>query len=166
MIWLFPYHIPYQPSTNIGVSGWYAKKSFFPIAEGGTKILGYFVWKITILRQKIIFSSILGGRAPGAPLPESAPVIFSIYHFKKMEQNATILINEPTPLPGLPKIPLIVLLGKGTYRHSHWWNRDCLTFLNTWVHPDWVPEADLEGGVRGVPPLKMPFFYFRILIAP
>jgi hypothetical protein len=29
------------------------------------------------------------------------------------------LINEPTPLPGLPKIPLIVLLGKGTYRHIH-----------------------------------------------
>jgi hypothetical protein len=31
------------------------------------KILGYFVWKITILRQKIIFFPILGGRAPGAP---------------------------------------------------------------------------------------------------
>jgi hypothetical protein len=36
-------------------------------AEGGAKILGYFVWKITILRQKILFFSILGGRAPGAP---------------------------------------------------------------------------------------------------
>jgi hypothetical protein len=31
------------------------------------KFLGYFVWKITILRQKILFFSILGGRAPGAP---------------------------------------------------------------------------------------------------
>jgi hypothetical protein len=44
----------------------------FPIAEGGAKILGYFVWKITILHQKIIFFPILGGgRAP----PESAPAI-------------------------------------------------------------------------------------------
>ena len=39
-------------------------------AEGGTKILGYFVWKITILCQKIIFSSNFrggGGRARCAP---------------------------------------------------------------------------------------------------
>ena len=71
-------------------------------AEGGMKILGYFVWKNSILRQKIIFFPIVeggaknigvfrvknhdftpknhfffqfqGGRAPGAPpLPESAP---------------------------------------------------------------------------------------------
>jgi hypothetical protein len=33
------------------------------------KCLGYFVWKITILLQKIIFFPILGGRAPGAPPP-------------------------------------------------------------------------------------------------
>ena len=32
-------------------------------AEGGTKLLGYFVWKITILRQKIIFFSIAEGGA-------------------------------------------------------------------------------------------------------
>jgi hypothetical protein len=38
------------------------------------KILGYFVWKITIIHQKIIFFPILGGRAPGAPPPGSAPV--------------------------------------------------------------------------------------------
>ena len=31
------------------------------------KFLGYFVWKITILRKQIIFFPILGGRAPGAP---------------------------------------------------------------------------------------------------
>jgi hypothetical protein len=31
------------------------------------KFLGYFVWKITILRQKIIFFPILGGRAGWAP---------------------------------------------------------------------------------------------------
>jgi hypothetical protein len=33
------------------------------------KFLGYFVWKITILRQKIIFFTFLGGRAPGASPP-------------------------------------------------------------------------------------------------
>ena len=35
-------------------------------AEGGAQNFGvrYFVWKITILRQKIIFFPILGGRAP------------------------------------------------------------------------------------------------------
>ena len=36
-------------------------------------MLGYFVWKITILRQKIIFFPILGGRTPGARPPGSAP---------------------------------------------------------------------------------------------
>ena len=45
-------------------------------AEGAAKILGYFVWKITILRQKIIFFPILGGaRAGCAPPPGSAPGI-------------------------------------------------------------------------------------------
>ena len=31
------------------------------------KILGYFVWKITILCQKILFFQILGGGGGGAP---------------------------------------------------------------------------------------------------
>ena len=47
---------------------------FFPIAEGGAKFLGYFVWKITILRKKIIFFPILGGRVPGAPPPLDPPL--------------------------------------------------------------------------------------------
>jgi hypothetical protein len=38
------------------------------------KCLGYFMWKITILRQKIIFFPILGGRAPGAPPPLTPPL--------------------------------------------------------------------------------------------
>ena len=33
---------------------------------GGRKYLGYFVWKITILRQKILFFPMLGGVAPDA----------------------------------------------------------------------------------------------------
>jgi hypothetical protein len=42
----------------------YAKKSyFFQLRRDARKYLGYFVWKITILRQKIIFSPILGGPA-------------------------------------------------------------------------------------------------------
>ena len=32
-------------------------------------VLGYFVWKITILREKIIFFPILGGDAGCAPSP-------------------------------------------------------------------------------------------------
>jgi hypothetical protein len=35
---------------------------FFPIAEGGAKFLGYFVWKITILRKKYHIFSNCGGR--------------------------------------------------------------------------------------------------------
>ena len=38
------------------------------MAEGGAKILGYFVWKITILRQKILFFSILVGVRSGCKL--------------------------------------------------------------------------------------------------
>ena len=56
-------------------SRFYAKKSyFFQLRREARKYLGYFVWKITILRQKIIFFPISGGgwgvaRAPGAPPP-------------------------------------------------------------------------------------------------
>jgi hypothetical protein len=42
---------------------------FFQWRREARKYLGYFVWKITILRQKIIFFPILGGaRAGCAPL--------------------------------------------------------------------------------------------------
>ena len=50
-------------------SRFYAKKSyFFQLRREARKILGYFVWKITILRQKIIFFPILGDKVyPGTP---------------------------------------------------------------------------------------------------
>jgi hypothetical protein len=50
-------------------SRFYAKKSdFFQWRREARKFLGYFVWKITILRQKIIFFPILGGGGrTGAP---------------------------------------------------------------------------------------------------
>jgi hypothetical protein len=57
----------------------------FSIAEGGVKILGYFVWKITILCQKIIFfSNFRGGARRVPPPPESAHVqyIKQIYFSK------------------------------------------------------------------------------------
>ena len=38
-------------------------------AEEARKFLGYFVWKITILRQKIIFFPILGGARAGCAPP-------------------------------------------------------------------------------------------------
>jgi hypothetical protein len=41
-------------------------------AEGGAKILGYFVWKITILRQKIIFF----------PIAEGGTKIFGVFRVK------------------------------------------------------------------------------------
>jgi hypothetical protein len=49
-------------------SRYYAKKSyiFFQLRREARTFLGYFVWKITILRQKIIFFSNFreGGGAP------------------------------------------------------------------------------------------------------
>ena len=45
------------------------KIKIFQLPREARKFLRYFVWKITILRQKIIFFPILEGRAPGAPPP-------------------------------------------------------------------------------------------------
>ena len=59
-------------------SRFYIKKSyFFQLRREARKFLGYFVWKITILRQKIIFFLILGGggpRAGCAPPPLNPPL--------------------------------------------------------------------------------------------
>ena len=54
---------------------------FFPIVEGGAKMFRVFVWKITILRQKIIFFSILGGSALPPPLdpPLWSPTLSAIW---------------------------------------------------------------------------------------
>jgi hypothetical protein len=47
-------------------------------AEGGANILGYFVWKITILRKKNhIFSYFRGARAGCAPHPGYALVVYN-----------------------------------------------------------------------------------------
>ena len=51
------------------------------------KLLGYFVWKITILRQQILFFPILGGGGrrippPPPPRPGSAPAMLCRIMFK------------------------------------------------------------------------------------
>ena len=62
-------------------------------AEGAAKILGYFVWKITILRQKIIFFPILGGaRAGCAPPPWIRPwYSLTLIYYKN---NVSIQIQQ------------------------------------------------------------------------
>jgi hypothetical protein len=63
-------------------SRFYAKKSYFSqLRREARKFWGYFVWKITILRQKIYFFPILGGARAGCapPPPGSAPVILDFF---------------------------------------------------------------------------------------
>ena len=59
---------------------------------------GYFVWKITILRQKNhIFFQFLGGRAPGAPLPGSAPVKDRQYNTHSQKEMGKKTNADPKP---------------------------------------------------------------------
>jgi hypothetical protein len=52
----------------------------FSIAKEARKCFGYFVWKITIfLRQKILFFPFLGGCAPGASPPPWTPPLCLFY---------------------------------------------------------------------------------------
>ena len=61
-------------------SRFYAKNLlFFPIAEGGAKILGYFVWKITILRQKNHIFSNFRVRPPPGSVPVTTVVDFYVF---------------------------------------------------------------------------------------
>jgi hypothetical protein len=54
------------------------------------KLLGYFVWKITTLRQKIIFFPIIGGgvarRVPPPP-PGSAPEMYKAYYASEQKTS-------------------------------------------------------------------------------
>ena len=59
-------------------SRFYAKKSyFFQLRREARKFLGYFVWKITILRKQIIFFPILGGGARRVRPPLDPPLIWT-----------------------------------------------------------------------------------------
>ena len=62
---------------HIHIQGWIQdfKLKKLRRAEGGAKFFWYFVWKITILSQKIIFFPILGGGARRVHPPGSAPDI-------------------------------------------------------------------------------------------
>ena len=57
-------------------------------AKKARTFFGYFVWKITILRQKMIFFPILGGGGGGPP-PESAP---EFYQFQQNEPGSLIFL--------------------------------------------------------------------------
>ena len=67
-------------------------------AQGGAKNLGYFVWKITILRQKILFFPILGGGEGARPPTGSAPafymhcIILSVRD-ERYSRNASCALN-------------------------------------------------------------------------
>ena len=50
------------------------KAYFFLLRREARKFLGYFVWKISILRQKIIFFPILGGARAGCASPLDPPL--------------------------------------------------------------------------------------------
>jgi hypothetical protein len=68
---------------------------FFHLRREARKFLGYFVWKITILRQKIIFFPILGGggrtrRAPPWIRPWSSTFIMCIKSLYKQDINKCI----------------------------------------------------------------------------
>ena len=55
-------------------------KKIAPSGGGARKFLGYFVWKITILCQKIIFFPILGGACTGcAPLDHGSIIECEVY---------------------------------------------------------------------------------------
>ena len=63
-------------------------------AEGGAKIFWYFVWKITILRQKIIVF----------PIGEEGAKIFGVFHVKNHDFTPKNLIFSnfsPGSAPGL-----------------------------------------------------------------
>jgi hypothetical protein len=82
-------------------------------AEGGAKMLGYFVWKITILPQKIIFFPILGGCAPDAPKETNniclmtAILHYSTYILTLKVENCCTYWNVIKHLPTLRRIHVI-----------------------------------------------------------
>ena len=83
-------HLKFVWGISCEKSRFYANKSYFSqLRREARKLLGYFVWKITILRQKIIFFPILGGRA-GAPPPGSAPAC--------IPRNLTVTIQHSSKL--------------------------------------------------------------------
>jgi hypothetical protein len=78
------------------------KSYFFQLRREARTFLGYFVWKITILRQKkILFFTILGGEGAHAPPPGSAPVNvhdtsndFPFHHPLQRKIKSTNLLTE------------------------------------------------------------------------
>jgi hypothetical protein len=67
-------------SISCEKSRFYAKKSyFFQLRREAWTFLGYFVWKITILRQKIWFFPVLGGEGPPGVPPLAPPLHYRYF---------------------------------------------------------------------------------------
>jgi hypothetical protein len=69
--------------------------------------LGYFMWKITILRQKNIFFPILGGRAPGAPLDPPLYMIDSDRRPFLKSASTDVIIPNHGPILGYSQIGVL-----------------------------------------------------------
>jgi hypothetical protein len=94
-----------SPGADPGfqVRGGALKKNCAEWREART-FLRYFVWKITILRQKFIFfSNFRGARAPGAPPPWIRPC--SLLLTVKSTHAATLLVADSVPLEWEQRIP-------------------------------------------------------------
>ena len=100
-------HAPLWSQTGAGpgfqVRGGGAHLKKLHRAEGGAKFWGYFVWKITILRQKIIFF----------PIAEGGAKIFGIFRVKNHDftpknHNFSKFRGGARPLdPPLRRVPLM-----------------------------------------------------------
>ena len=77
---------------------------FFPITEGGAKIVGVFRVKNHDFTPKVFIFPILGGggggRAPGAPPSGSAPVFDATFNNISVMSWRSVLLVEETGVPG------------------------------------------------------------------
>jgi hypothetical protein len=147
-------------------SRFYAKKSyFFQMRRKTRKLLGYFVWKIMILRQKIILFPIIGGaRRPPPPLDPplcTMPTItFNYVSIKDRRVLMISLINHTSILcdakvickMALTTIVQYAVGGRLTKIHicRLWTNYNCkyrriecffyiISILHLWTIYLWVP---------------------------
>ena len=122
-------------------SRFYAKKSyFFQLRRVTRKLLGYFVWKITILRQKIIFF----------PIAEGGANIFGVFRVKNHDFTPKYLFFSnfrggagcapPPPPVSAPGSNIIIVSGVHVTRslvlyvcfvdRCFFWSLCCLFFFD------------------------------------
>ena len=124
-----------------------ALKKIAPSGGRHENVLGYFVWKITILRTKIIFFPILGGGVPRAPPLGSAPdhgwlrsdhmhkLIMTDRNFILIRENSfPIVVNCSVRIDQM-SMWAIAITWRPLSVHKHWylWNhRISLNYRNLW----------------------------------